>query len=207
MSNVSRKEGENNMPKLLFQGHGSYRLTADDGRIIYVDPYKGKGYDVKADIILVTHQHKDHNQTERCAQKPGCRIITNAEALAGGRHNCFDVDGIKIEAVEASNKIHDPKQCVGYIITLDSVKIYASGDTSKTKQMESLAEFAIDYALFPGDGIFNMNPDEAAECAKLIGAKNNILIHLKPGESYRKKAEKWAAPNKLIIEPGQEIGL
>ena len=30
------------MLKLLFQGHGSYRLTSDDNRIIYVDPYKGK---------------------------------------------------------------------------------------------------------------------------------------------------------------------
>ena len=53
------------MPKLLFQGHGSYRLTANDGRIVYVDPYKGKGYDAPADIILVTHQHSDHNQVDR----------------------------------------------------------------------------------------------------------------------------------------------
>ena len=56
------------MPKLLYQGHGSFRLTADDGRVIYVDPYKGKGYDLPADIILVTHNHRDHNQIGRCAQ-------------------------------------------------------------------------------------------------------------------------------------------
>jgi len=40
------------MSKLLFQGHGSFRLTMDDGRIIYVDPYKGKGYDAPTDLIL-----------------------------------------------------------------------------------------------------------------------------------------------------------
>ena len=82
------------MPKLLYQGHGSFRLTANDGRVIYVDPYKGKGYDTPADIILVTHQHRDHNQTKRCAQKPDCRIITNAEALEGGHHNEFDIGDI-----------------------------------------------------------------------------------------------------------------
>ena len=120
------------MPKLLYQGHGSYRLTADDGRIIFVDPYKGKGYDTPADIILVTHQHYDHNKIERCAQKPDCRIITNAEALENGKHNSFDINGISILAVEAGNKKHNPKECVGYIITLDGIKIYASGDTSKT---------------------------------------------------------------------------
>ena len=195
------------MPRLLYQGHGSYRLTADDGRIIFVDPYKGKGYDTPADIILVTHQHHDHNKIERCAKKPECRIITNEEALENGKHNSFDINGIAILAVEAGNKMHNPKECVGYIIMLDGVKIYASGDTSKTTQMESFAAMGLDYALFPGDGIFNMGLLEAAECADLIGAKNNILIHLKPGESVRKKAKKWSAPNKLILEPMEEINL
>ena len=195
------------MPKLLFQGHGSYRITADNDFVIYVDPYKGKGYDVPADIILVTHQHSDHNRINRCAQKPGCRIITNEDALAGGQHNSFDISGVSIRAVEAANRNHDPKLCVGFIITIEGIKIYASGDTSKTKQMETFAALELDYALFPGDGFFNMGPDEAAECAKLVGAKHNALIHLKPGGSYRKNAEKWSAPNKLIIEPGQEISL
>ena len=55
--------------------------------------------------------------------------------------------------------------------------------------------------------LFNMGPDEAAACAALIGAKHNILIHPKPGESIRRKAEKWNAANKLVMEPGQEIEL
>ena len=193
------------MTKLLYQGHGSYRLTADDGHIIYVDPYKGKGYDAPADIILVTHDHGDHNKIQRCAKKPDCRIITNAEALENGVHNSFDIDGINILAVEACNKNHDPTKCVGFIITIDGVKIYASGDTSKIKQMESFAALGIDYALFPGDGIFNMGIDEAAECASIVGAKHNILIHLKPGENLRNKFKKWNAPNKLLVEPGEEI--
>jgi len=196
------------MPKLLYQGHGSYRLTADDGRIIFVDPYKGKGYDTPADLILVTHQHSDHNQVHLCAQKPTCRIISNFEALEGGTHNSFDVDGIQIQSVEAGNKRHDPKKCVGYLITLDGVKIYASGDTSMTKQMESFAALHLDYALLPGDGMVNMGLKEAAQCATLIGAKHNIVIHLAPGRSFsRRKAQKWTAPNKLILEPGQEITL
>jgi L-ascorbate metabolism protein UlaG (beta-lactamase superfamily) len=195
------------MAKLLFQGHGSFRLTSDDGRVIFVDPYKGKGYDAPADIILVTHNHTDHNKTKRCAKKPDCQIITNEEALAGGKHNSFDLGGILIQAVEANNKRHDPKHCVGFIITLDGVKIYASGDTSKTEQMETFSELELDYAFFPGDGVFNMGPKEAAECARTIGAKHNILIHLMPGQSVRDAGEKWDAPNKLIIEPGEEIVL
>ena len=196
------------MPKLLYQGHGSYRLTADDGRIIYFDPCSGTGYDLPADLILVTHQHSDHNKISLCTQKDGCRIITNKDALAGGTHNSFDIDGILIQAVEAKSLLHNPKKCVGFLINIDGVKIYASGDTSRTKQMDTFAQMSLDYAIFPGTGILSMGPKEAAECARLIGAKHNIIIHLKPGALYdRKKADNWEAPNKLIIEPGQEIDL
>jgi len=196
------------MPKLLYQGHGSYRLTADDSRVIYVDPCVGVGYDEPADIILVTHNHGDHNKVHICAKKKGCRIITSKEALAGGRHNRVDVGGILIRAVEARSILHSPKKCVGYIISVDGVKLYASGDTSRTKQMGTFAALELDYAIFPGAGILSMGPREAAECARLIKAKHNIIIHLKPGAIFdRAKAERWGAPNKIIVEPGQEIDL
>ena len=198
------------MPKLLFQGHGSLRLTANDGRVIYVDPYAGKNkdYALPADLILVTHQHSDHNKINRCVQKQTCRVITNKEALANGKHNRFDINGILIQAVQAKSILHSPKKCVGYIITIDGVKRYASGDTSRTKQMDDFAALELDYAIFPGAGLLSMGLEEAAECARFIGAKHNIIIHLKPGALFDcKKAEKWDAPNKLIIEPGQEIDL
>lgn len=38
--------------------------------------------------------------------------------------------------------------------------------------------------------------------------KHNMIIHLNPGLLFdRKKAEKWDAPNKMILEPGQETNL
>jgi len=59
-----------------------------------------------------------------------------------------------------------------------------------------------------GDGFYNMGLEEAAECARLIKAKHNIIIHLKPKALFdRELAEKWDASNKLIIEPNEEIAL
>ena len=194
--------------KLYYQGHGSLRLTAADGRVIYIDPYAGDGYDKPADMILVTHQHDDHNQTALITQKPGCTVITNAEALAGGKHNSFTVGDVSVEAVEACNKNHDPLQCVGFIVALDGIKIYFSGDTSRTNAMETFAGRKLDYALFPCDGFYNMDLEEAAECATLIGARFNIPIHLKPGELFdRERAEGFHGPNRLIVAAGEEIEL
>ena len=196
------------MAKLYYQGHGSYRISSNDGKIIYIDPYAGDGYNLSADIILITHQHKDHNRINLCKQNPNCRVITNVEALIGGKHQNFSIHGIEIQAVEAKNFMHDPKKCVGYIINVDGIKIYALGDTGKTEQMKTLADKKLDYALFPCDGFFNMGLKEAAECAKLIGAKHNIPIHLRPGVLFDiKRAEKWEAQNRLIVKAGEEINL
>ncbi|GHV31947.1 hypothetical protein FACS1894167_14720 [Synergistales bacterium] len=193
------------MAKLYYQGHGSYRFTLNDNRVIYFDPYAGDGYDLPADLILVTHDHGDHNQIQLVAQKLNYRVITHEYVLAGGKHNTFDIDGIGVEAVVAKNLMHNPKHCVGFILSFDGLKIYCSSDTSKTEQMSEFAARELDYAIFCGDGKFNMGLKEAAECARLVGAKHNIIVHLKPGGLFdRAKAEKWDVPNKLIIEPGMD---
>jgi L-ascorbate metabolism protein UlaG (beta-lactamase superfamily) len=154
--------------KLYYQGHGSLRITASDGRVIYLDPYAGDGYDKPADIILVTHQHDDHNQVDMVTKKQSCRIISNVEALEGGKHNTITVGDITVEAVEANNKNHDPKLCVGFILTVDGIKIYLSGDTSKTKAMESFAERKLDYAMFPCDGFYNMQHTHTHEARRAV---------------------------------------
>ena len=196
------------MAKLYYQGHGSFRLTSKDGRVMYIDPYAGDGYDLPADIILVTHQHFDHNEIARCRQNPGCHVITNIEALAGGAHQSFSLDGITIEAVQAKNFMHDPKKCVGYIIGIDGVTLYAAGDTGRTEQMAGLAARELDYALIPCDGFFTMGLGTAAACAQMIAAKNNIPMHMKGGKLFdERRAKKWNAPNRLILRPGEEIAL
>ena len=43
------------MTTMLYQGHGSYRLTANDGTVIYIDPALGEGYDAPANLIVITH--------------------------------------------------------------------------------------------------------------------------------------------------------
>ena len=105
------------MGKLLFQGHGSYRIITNDGIVIYVDPFLGSGYDLVANIILVTHEHNDHNHIELPSKNSETIIIRQDSLKLGTIYNKTHVFGVEIEAVEAYNKNHDKSCSVGYILS------------------------------------------------------------------------------------------
>ena len=197
--------------RLLYQGHGSLRIVTEEGKVIYVDPYAGEGYDLPADLILVTHGHQDHNAVSKIKKRnEGCKTITCKEALVKGEYKTFDLEFTTVEAVQAgNNKNHDIRKCVGWLITLPGgITVYATGDTSATDQMAELAERDISYAFFVCDGVYNMDMDEAIACAKLVNAKHSIPYHMAPGKLFdRKRAEEFDVPNRLIIPAGEEIVL
>ena len=154
-----------NRDTLLYQGHGSLRIVTAGGKIIYIDPYAGKGYDMPADLILVSHGHSDHTGVGLIRKRaPGCREIWFGEALKNGVYGKYELGWVTVEAVQAgNNKNHDIRECVGWLLTFpDGVTVYASGDTSKTAQMAGLASRGIDYAFFCCDGIYNMDIPEAS---------------------------------------------
>lgn len=196
------------MAQLFYQGHGSYRIVTRGGTVIYIDPFAGEGYELPADLILVTHEHSDHNNVSIVAKKPGARILRASDALKGSKYGSFEVNDVKIEAVEAYNKNHKKSECVGFIVTMDGVTLYASGDTSETEQMKSLKSRALDWAMLPIDGIYNMDAAEATRCADIIGAKHTVPIHMKPSRLFdRSVAEAFHSPGRVIIEPGETVEL
>ena len=205
------------MAQMLYQGHGSYRFTLDDGTVVYVDPFAGEGYDTPADLILVTHEHGDHNQVDRMPHAGGCHVVRAADLHPDAQtYLSVESHGVRIVAVQAYNKNHAADACVGFVLDFDGITFYASGDTSMTDDMRSgkLAELGIDYAVFPADGFYNMDVDEAAECARLVGARHSIPVHIVPVHDMsnptlfdRSRAEAFQVSGRIILEPGETLEL
>ena len=210
----SEEPTEHTAPTLLYMGQASIRIVTRQGKVIYIDPYAGDAYDLPADLILVTHNHYDHSDIDKVTNRSSnCEIITHNEAVVNGEHKTFELGYVIVEAVEAGfNDWHDVNECAGYVLTFENgSSVYVTGDTSKTDQMSEMSSMNIDYAFYCCNSEFNMGLDEAAECAGLVGAKHNIPYHNTTDTSGnhfdREKAQRFDAPNRLIIEPGEEIEL
>ena len=195
--------------KLTYLGHASVKIVTC-GKTIYIDPFAGDDYAAAADLILVTHAHFDHTALHLIKNRAkDCRVITYKEALAGGVHNSFDLGFVTVEAVEAgNNRNHKTNECVGFVLTFeDGKKVYFSGDTSFVEGMRGLGD--IDYAFLCCDGVYNMGLDEAARCARVIGAKHTVPYHIVATDTGKifdeARAAAFDATNKLILKPNDTI--
>ncbi len=171
---------------ITWLGHDGFAITTEDVRLV-IDPYQLADAD-PADIILITHPHFDHCSSEDIekVKKPSTIFVTEAESAkklsgdvrvvkAGDR---LSVMGIEIEAVPAYNTDKDfhPKEngWLGFIITIDGIRVYHAGDTDLIPEMENLS---VDIALLPVSGTYVMTAAEAIEAAKKIQPKVAIPMH------------------------------
>lgn len=194
------------MAELLYQGHGSYRIVSNEGVVIYVDPYAGEGYDMPADIVIVTHEHSDHNQVDLVTLKNDGVILRHRDLFVDGEYPIKKIKKVMIEGTPAENKNHTREECVGFIMTVDGITLYGAGDTNYYPEMESFND--LDYALLPVDGIYNMSAQEASRCAHVIDSRYFIPIHTSPTQLYDEDiAKSFKSPHALYIKPGERLKL
>jgi L-ascorbate metabolism protein UlaG (beta-lactamase superfamily) len=179
--------GVNDVVKnITWLGHDGF-LIKGDGKAIVIDPFQVKQCE-PADVILVTHEHYDHCSPEdiRKIQKASTVIVTEAHSakkLSGDVRvirpgDKLTVSGIPVEAVPAynTNKNFHPKKngWLGFVLTVDGVRVYHAGDTDLIPEMDSIKA---DIALLPVSGTYVMTAEEAVEAAKTIKPQVVIPMH------------------------------
>lgn len=172
-------------------------LIEAKGKKILVDPgnlkYKEEYFDIwnNVDIILITHKHPDHCNTEILENLNKNIIIYSTKEVAEANkslkisiikeNDIIELDNIKIEVVHAIHGYQpllkgakEVYENVGYIIDDGQNRLYTTSDTICFKN-----DYKADILCIPvtGHGL-TMSAFEAALYAKEVGAVLTIPIHM-----------------------------
>jgi L-ascorbate metabolism protein UlaG (beta-lactamase superfamily) len=180
---------------IFWVGHACFYIKTKDATV-FIDPFRiGDSIKEKADLVLITHAHSDHNSKQdidrvakadtkfiaanKCAEE---KSYTKIGLSKPGFKTKFG--NIGIEAVHAYNtkderlKFHPRSEnWVGYILDIDGTRIYHAGDTDSIPEMDRLKD--IDIALLPMGGAYTMAMDEAIDAVKRFGPKRVVPMHYK----------------------------
>lgn len=171
--------------KITWLGHASFKIEGE--KRVYIDPWKLADGEL-ADLILITHAHYDHLQTQDVAKVQGNKtvIVTTRDCAAKLKGDIrvvkpgdrLTVNGVQIEVFPAYNLDKDfhpkAKGWVGYIVEVGGSRIYHAGDTDLIPEM---SQVQCDIALLPVGGTYTMNAAEAAQAAKTIKTKISVPMH------------------------------
>lgn len=158
-------------------GHACVGLTIN-GYTVVIDPHDGvslgiKKPQVKADIVLVTHDHFDHNAVN-VVSKEKTRVFKMfyGEAV---------VDNIKITGLRTYHDKFKGKrrgENAVYIIEAKGFRIAHLGDLGEIPGNEVLRALSgVSLLIIPVGGTFTVEPSEAWQIVELTKPLNVLPIH------------------------------
>lgn len=197
--------------EVSYLGHSAFRIKGKSSTVV-IDPYDAKvskfPKDVDANIVLVSHQHPDHNSLVQVGGKP---FVVDGPGE-------YEVGGVSVIGVSSW---HDDKSGAErgsntiYVVEMEELRMAHLGDLGHKLSQEQLDEIgSIDIAFVPVGGFYTIDAKVAAEVVKQLDPWIVVPMHyssltldpslnekLAPVEDFLKEMGKpdVAAVPKLLI--------
>ena len=161
--------------KIKYLAHASFLITADSGVKIITDPYTPGGgmkhgaINETADVVTVSHEHGDHNNTATVKGNP--KVLRDSA----------EVKGIKIKAVAAA---HDDKggsqrgKNMIFCFEIDGINVCHAGDLGHVLTNDQVkAIWKADVLMLPVGGFFTIDAKGAEKVVEQLKPAVAIPMH------------------------------
>ena len=193
--------------RIIWHGHSCFEVR--DEVSIVVDPHDGRSIGIRppkasADLVLVTHDHFDHNAI-RVVAGPGTKVVSEP-----GRVKRQGVRVVGIPAFHDAVGGERRGKMVIYRFTVDDITFCHLGDIGEQLDPQKLREIGeVDVLFVPAGGRFTLEPAEAWDLATRIGPRVIVPMHfhvggvslpLQPVSVFLRKADR-------VVDVGSEVDI
>ena len=168
--------------KVKWYGHAAFLITSDQGMKIITDPYEPGAFGGaiaygpipdQADIVLISHDHADHNHVQGLKGKP--QVIKGV-----GSHKVKNLEFKGFAAYHDGRKGSERGQNTIFCFSLDGVKICHLGDLGYVLSDSEAKQIGpVDLLLMPVGGLYTIDPAQASQTAQKLNPKVVIPMHYK----------------------------
>lgn len=196
---------------IRWHGHSCFEVSSDGDATIVTDPHDGKSIGIKppavqADIVLMSHDHFDHN----CD-----RIVQGADKKSVTKPGSQTVKGIPILGVESWHDREDGRKRGRNIIfrfEVDGMRLCHLGDLGQVLDDGQVSKLgAVDVLFIPVGGTFTLDADMAWEVVRKLKPRVIVPMHFRVGglslsiapvDGFLDKADKDS-----VVRVGNEVEL
>ncbi|NCN87628.1 MAG: MBL fold metallo-hydrolase [Candidatus Pacebacteria bacterium] len=193
--------------EITYLGHSSFKLKGSTGTVVTdpFDDYIGFNYpSTSADIVTVSHDHKDHNNVKSVkgtARRDKPFVVDHA--------GDYEVQGISVFGVQTA---HDGNGGVErgnntvYSILIDNIKVCHLGDLGHQLTQEQLSEIGnVDVLICPVGGVFTIDPKMAIKTIQALEPSYVIPMHYKTDKHNQDVFGEVATLEEFLKEYGAEV--
>lgn len=168
------------MLQIRWHGHACWEIT--DEKTIVTDPHDGKSIGIPApsvtgDIILVSHNHYDHNSGIKLVEKNGAKVVTDGRKRTIENIEISGFDSFHDEARGAKRGNN-----IMYKFIVDGIKFCHLGDLGHDLDGETIEKIGdVDILFIPVGGTFTVDEKKAWTVINKIKPKIIVPMHYKIG--------------------------
>lgn len=165
--------------KIKWYGHSAFQITTDEGIRIIIDPYESSGSIAygkikdEADIVLTSHDHRDHNYTKDIQGK-------FVHINKAGQHEKGEV---KIKAIPTFHDKSEGRERgtnLVFVVSAEDIVVAHLGDLGHTLDDSVLQSIGkVDIPLLPVGGFFTIDAKEATKIMNDVRPVITIPMHYK----------------------------
>ena len=162
--------------KITWLGHSAFLLETGGIRIV-TDPYNEKvGYKlitIPADVVTVSHEHRDHNYTASLKGNP--RVIRGSGQV---QYMGINFQGISSFHDEAKGSKRGENTL--FVIETEGLRLCHAGDLGHELRLETVQKIKpVDILLIPVGGTYTVDAGIATKLCETLDPKIAIPMHFK----------------------------